>query len=220
MTSSFFGRATDLWAPLVFLPEQYGDNRRTNEFLVAAGRLKPGVTVEQAKRDVAAFADGLRRDYPDAYSRQWTIIATSMNELATRRIRTALLVLAGAVGFVLLIACANIANLLLARAASRTREVAVRAAVGATRADLIRQFMVTSTPPNKPAIAKLVLHYADSDVGPGGPGELQVRYYRGSLGTWLSLPATVDPATHTVTVRALFVSVIEQPIRVALLAPQ
>ena len=157
---SFFGRATDLWAPLVFLPEQYGDDRRTNEFLVAAGRLKPGVTVDRAKRDVTAFADGLRRDFPDAYSGQWTIIATSMNELATRRIRTALLVLAGAVGFVLLISCANIANLLLARAASRTREVAVRAAVGATRADLIRQLLAESVLLSLAgAVAGLVIAY-------------------------------------------------------------
>jgi len=141
---SFFNRATDLWAPAVFTPEQYGDNRRTNEFLVAAGRLKAGIGIEQTKRDVTAFADGLKRDFPDSYARQWTIAATSMNEMATRRIRTALLILVGAVGFVLLIACANIANLLLARAASRSREVAVRAAVGATRTDLIRQLLAES----------------------------------------------------------------------------
>jgi putative ABC transport system permease protein len=141
---SFFSRTTDLWAPAVFTPEQFGDNRRTNEFLVAAGRLKPGIGIEQAKRDVTAFADGLKRDFPDSYARQWTIIANSMNEMATRRIKTALLILVGAVGFVLLIACANIANLLLARAASRTREVAVRAAVGATRTDLIRQLLAES----------------------------------------------------------------------------
>ena len=85
---------------------------------------------------------------------------------------------------------------------------------------VIRQFVVTTTPSDQPAVAKLVLHYADSDVGPGGPSELQVRYYRPSLGTWLAVPSTVDTAAHTVTVPALFASVIEQPIRVALLAPQ
>jgi len=141
---SFFNRSTDLWGPAVFTPEQYSDDSRTNEFLVAAGRLKPGIGIDQAKRDVTAFATTLKRDFPDAYGNEWTITAMSMNEMSTRRIKTALLVLVGAVGFVLLIACANIANLLLARAASRTREVALRAAVGATRTDLIRQLLAES----------------------------------------------------------------------------
>jgi putative ABC transport system permease protein len=141
---NFFERRTELWAPLAFRPEQFGDNQRTNEFLYAAGRLSAGVPLERAHGDVRSFADGLRRDFPDSYSERWSVKATALDELATRRIRPALLVLTGAVGFVLLIACANIANLLLARGASRTREVAVRAAVGATRTDLIRQLMAES----------------------------------------------------------------------------
>jgi putative ABC transport system permease protein len=141
---NFFERRTELWAPLAFRPEQLADNQRTNEFLYAVGRLSAGVPLERAQADVGAFADGLKHDFPESYSERWSVRARSLDELATERIRPALLVLAGAVGFVLLIACANIANLLLARGASRTREVAVRAAVGATRGDLIRQLMAES----------------------------------------------------------------------------
>ena len=141
---NFFERRTELWAPLAFRPEQLADTQRTNEFLYAAGRLSSGVPLQRAQADVRAFADGLRRDFPDFYSDRWSVRARALDELATARIRPALLVLAGAVAFVLLIACANIANLLLARGASRTREVAVRAAVGATRIDLVRQLMAES----------------------------------------------------------------------------
>ena len=141
---SFFSRTTDLRHQQCSRPEQVW--RQPADQRVARRRRpsQAGIGIEQAKRDVTAFADGLKRDFPDWYPRQWTIVANSMNEMSTRRIRTALLILVGAVGFVLLIACANIANLLLARAASRTREVAVRAAVGATRTDLIRQLLAES----------------------------------------------------------------------------
>ena len=140
----FFGRRAELWAPLVFTPEQYAEDRRTNEFLAALGRLRPALSIEQAKRDVSAFAERLKRDHPDAYSARWTLLARSLDEYATGRIRPALFVLLGAVGFVLLIACANIANLMLVRSVSRAREMAVRAAIGATRGNLIRQLLLES----------------------------------------------------------------------------
>jgi putative ABC transport system permease protein len=128
----------------VFRPEQFGDGHRTNEYLTSVGRVKPGIELEQARRDVTAFAEGLKHDHPSSYPPTWTIKTRSLDEYATARVRPALLVLLGAVGLVLLIACANIANLLLARSAARTREMAVRAAIGATRRALLMQLLTES----------------------------------------------------------------------------
>jgi len=133
--------AADLWTP--FVPRRTAEQRRQH-YLQVIGRIKTGMTIDQARADMLPIATEISRLWPDT-NKDWGIAMEPLHDaIVARDLRTTSLVLAGVVAFVLLMACANVANLLLARGLGRSREIAVRAALGGSRARIAAQLLAES----------------------------------------------------------------------------